>query len=400
MRIEIHTILIRFSNPVFNAKLEISDVLIESTNSSWVPDILSRCRYKNEEEGSVIIYKKATWSSIKIEGQGIEDDSNSPSPTPSSPSVLSQLRLVTSLTEIRVTLKRQLSNCKVLYTRVSVNLGDLVWVVTQRQLKALSKLFQSLTDAAVNFAQHEREESARLHSSRESLESIESSVSHGSLQEEGKDDKKKIKRAKSPRRTEKDAQKERGLINRLLEYQIGVKNLPSYEVVQDSFHLKTGNVDIQLCDEKASLLLQVKKLLVDVYMDQLAKSGRKHWNKSNIKLQDNVDWSSALVQLASKRQDVNIPSVNIYRLRERGVVIRCSDFSIKSIADGSSQELLPIISCDKETFNLPNDIENPAFQCGVTLYYYPVEEGNKFLGREGEREREERGRKGDVCVSE
>ena len=399
MRIEIHTILIQFSNPVFNAKLEISDVLIESTTSSWVPDILSRCRYKNEEEGSVIIYKKATWSSIKIEGQGIEDGSNSPSPTPSSPSsVLSQLRLVTSLTEIRVTLKRQLSNCKVLYTRVSVNLGDLVWVVTQRQLKALSKLFQSLTDAAVNFAQHEREEAARLHSSRESLESIESFVSHGSSQEEGKDDKKKIKRTKSPRRTEKDAQKERGLINRLLEYQIGVKNLPSYEVVQDSFHLKTGNVDIQLCDEKASLLLQVKKLLVDVYMDQLAGSGRKHWNKSNIKLQDNVDWSSGLVQLASKRQDVNIPSVNSYRLRERGVVIRCSDFSIKSIADGSSQELLPIISCDKETFNLPNDIENPAFQCGVTLYYYPVEEGNKFLGREGERERE-RG-KGDVCVSE
>ncbi|XP_019849692.1 PREDICTED: uncharacterized protein LOC100636695 [Amphimedon queenslandica] len=390
MRIEINTILVQFSNPVFNAKLEISDVLIQSTNSSWTPDILSHCRYKNEEEGSVIIYKKATWSSIKIEGQGVEDGSNSPSsstppsPSPSSPSsFLSQLRLVTSLTEIRVALKRRLSDCKVLHTRVSVNLGDLVWVVTQQQLKAVSRLVQSLTDAAVNFAQHEREgELSRLGSSRDSLESLESVTSYGSSQDgpgDGKDDKRKGKRKKSPRRTEKDAQKERGLVNRLLEYQIGVKNLPSHEVVQDSFHLKTGNVDLQLCDEKASLLLQVKKLLVDVYLDQLAKSGRKHWNKSNIKLQDNVDWSSNLVTQASKRQDINMSSVNIYRLRERGVVIRCSDFSIKSIADASSEELLPIISCDKETFNLPNDIENPAFQCGITTYYYPIAEGNRFL---------------------
>lgn len=361
MRIEIRAINVFFENPVFKATLEISDVVIESTTPQWKPDILSNCRFKNEAEGTVVIYKKATWSSIKVEGSGVEDDTKEHH--------LSQLRLITSVTEIRVSLKRQLSNCKVVSTRVSMILGDLVWVVTQSQLKALSRLAQSLTESAVNFAQFER---VRLRSSCESLDSIESS---SSVYEERKPDKP-MKRSQSPRKDDKDIHK----ANRLLEYQMGVKNLPSYEVIQDSFHLKTGNVDIQLCDENASLLLQVRELLVDVYLDQLAGSGRCHWNKSNIRLQENVVWSNNLIRQADKKQDVSLASVNIYRLRERGILIRCSDFCIKSVTDDCNDSLLPIMSCDKETFNLPNDVDNPAFQCGITLYYYPVEAGNKFLG--------------------
>lgn len=377
MRIEIRSILVNFNNPVFKAKLEISDVLIESTTYNWEPAVLPLCRYKNDEEGTVVIYKKATWSSLKLEGAGLDQLTDG--------AVSSQLRILTSHTEIRVSLKRQLSNCKVLYTRISVSLGDVIWVVTQEQLKALSMLLQSLVEVAVTFAQHERTEQALLRGSRDSLDSIDSISSSGTvgIPEEKKTDKKEKERerGKRVRKDDKEVQKERLLVARLLEYQMGSTTLPSYEVIQDSFHLKTGSLDLQLCDERGSLLLQVKKLLVDVYLDQTAASGRSHWNKANIRLNENVNWSGDLIRQAEKIQDIHLASIYLYRLRERSVLIRCSDFLIKSISDKGQEDLLPIISSDKETFNLPDDIDNPAFQCGLTTYYYPIELGNKFLSK-------------------
>lgn len=366
MRIEIRSIFVRFSNSAFDAKLEISDVLIESTTPDWKPAILPHCRIKNESEGTVIIYKKATWSSIKLEGSGKEMDQKVSSNLPS------QLRLVSSQTEIRVAIKRQISNCKLLCTRISTSLGDLVWVVTQKQLKDLSKLVQSLTEAAVSYSHYER---TRLRGSRESIESFDSS---SPTQEEGKKIPQHPRASKTPKKDGNNLV----TINRILEYQIGARNLPSYEVIQDSFHLKTGNLDMQLCDENTSLLLQLKKLGIDIYFNQGAGSGRRHWNKANIRLQENAEWSSALVNHADKFQELKLNSVNIYHLRERGVVVRCSDFFIKSVTGtSSSNDRLPILSCDKNTFNLPDDVDNPAFQCGITMYYYPAEFGNKFLSK-------------------
>ena len=271
-----------------------------------------------------------------------------------------------------------MSDCKVLYTRMSVNLGDLVWVLTQEQLKAASMLVQSLTDAAVKSNQRER---AKVRSSKESLDSIESvssTASGGRKDEESRP--KKIRRTKSPLKDNKEMQREMGIRNREVKYQLGKMSLPSYEVIQDSIHIKTGKLNIQLCDDHGNLLLEVNKLIVDIYPDQTAASGRYHWNKSNIRLQDNTDWSSDLVKQADKIQHVDLPSVSLYHLRERSFVVRCEDFSIKSISERGEEELLPIISCDKKTFSLPNDVDNPAFQCGITMYYYPVELGHKFLG--------------------
>ena len=103
-------------------------------------------------------------------------------------------------------------------------------------------------------------------------------------------------------------------------------------------------------------------------------------------------WSRKLVLKASKTQFVDVPSVSLSHLRERGVVIRCGDFSVGSLRSGSGckqqgkgsrskEPTLPIITSDKKTFNIPDDVHNPAFQVGVSLYFYPEKYGNKFLGK-------------------
>ena len=99
-------------------------------------------------------------------------------------------------------------------------------------------------------------------------------------------------------------------------------------------------------------------------------------------------WSRKLIERASKTQYVDLPSVNPSELRERGVVIRCANFSVdalrseeseKSRSHGKSGPKLPIITSDKKTFNIPDDVYNPAFQISMTLYHYPDKCGTKFL---------------------
>ncbi len=93
---------------------------------------------------------------------------------------------------------------------------------------------------------------------------------------------------------------------------------------------------------------------------------------------------------ASKMQYVDLPSVHLGYLRERGVVIRCADFSVGTLRSNSSSKssshhhpthaALPVVACDKKTFNIPDDVHNPAFQVGLTMYFYADKYGNKFLG--------------------
>ena len=365
MKVEIGSVQVHFANPVFKANLEMTDVIIESTSPEWQPAILPHCRYKNEDEGSVIIYKRCTWSTLKIEGGGVDEKGNL--------LVNDPIRLMAGATSINVTVKRRLSDCKVLYTRVSVDLGDLSWVVTQENLKILSLLGQSLIEAAVKWNQKERLKMALLCGSRDSLDSIGSGGSVASSKDE---ETRQSRKHKSPNKDTKNLKRETSVRNRELSYQLGQANLPPHEVIQDSIHIKSSSVNLQLCDDNGSLLLQVKDLIVDLYMDQLATTGRCHWNKANTKLEEATEWSSTLIKTANKIQFVDLPSISLYKLRERGIVIRCSDFCIKS----EKEELLPIIACDNKTFSLPNNLDNPALQFIITLYYYPLVEGHRFLG--------------------
>ena len=94
-----------------------------------------------------------------------------------------------------------------------------------------------------------------------------------------------------------------------------------------------------------------------------------------------------MIERASKTQYMDLPSVNLSELRERGVVVRCANFSVEALRSAENEKtrsnksapLLPIITSDKKTFNIPDDVYNPAFQISMTLYHYPDKCGTKFL---------------------
>lgn len=154
--------------------------------------------------------------------------------------------------------------------------GDLIWILTQSQLRAVSHLVQSLMDAAVRTHQLQRvEQEGEEDSDRDSKGSLESISSDGGLQrasyQTGKkdDSDKKMKKSKNKKRQPKSSSVRNKLLQeRISQYREGKQNLPSYEVIQNSFHVKTGKVDLQLCDDmsgsdmtdtvQGSMLIQVR----------------------------------------------------------------------------------------------------------------------------------------------
>ena len=313
-----------------------------------------------------MIYKMCSWSNLKLEGWSAAASQGDDDLPPT------QLRLIAGETKLRVALKRRLADCARLHTRVAVQFGDVMWILSQSQLRAASKLAQSLMNAGVESAKTERRKPPPR------SQTLKPSTLPGQTSEH--------------RRLKGLSVKEKAYHAKMVEYQEGRRNLPSYEVIQDSFHLQTGKLNLQLCDDtsigsggstvEGSMKIELSDVGVDVYFDQQAGAGRCHWNKANDIILRNTKWSRKLMERASKTQHMDLPSVSLSNLREKGIVVRCSDFSVGALRSGKMEKgLLPVMTCDKKTFNIPEDMHNPAFQVGVTIYQYPIECGNRFLGK-------------------
>ncbi len=128
-----------------------------------------------------------------------------------------------------------------------ISLGDLIWILTQSQLRAVSILVQSLMDAAVRAYQLKKGEEGDS-DSMGSLDSICSNASSVAADNSG--GKKRGDRAVKSKKLSKSATlKSKEVEARISKYREGKVNLPPYEVIQNSFHLKTGNVDLDFCDD-------------------------------------------------------------------------------------------------------------------------------------------------------
>jgi hypothetical protein len=117
-------------------------------------------------------------------------------------------------------------------------------------------MVQSLMDAAVRTHQQQRQEDGDA-SSFGSLESLSS---------DKPDKSEDAKKRKGKRLSKAATDRENAMQDRISQYREGKLNLPPHEVIQNSFHFKTGKVDLQLCDDtsscgtvQGSMLIQVRE---------------------------------------------------------------------------------------------------------------------------------------------
>ena len=214
MKVSVHAVVLRFKDPTFEGSPEVrlvSNVVIQSTTLQWkVSSHLKDTRFKNEEEDYVIVYKMCSWDSVKMEGVSLSNTGQD------------KLRLVSQETFVRLALKRRISDCSVVHSRVSIHLGDLLCILTQSQLRATSLLIQRLTESSLHMEEEEEEKKA-----------LSNTKNHPKAQKQSTPHHAHPSIPATP----------------IQAYQDGKLNLSPYLVIQDSFHLKCGKIDLHLDDD-------------------------------------------------------------------------------------------------------------------------------------------------------
>lgn len=250
--INVNTVYIIFNSPAFTASVQISRIMVESKTPHWQHGDLRVTRLKNSERGQVLVFKELEWQTARIEAKSTVDRQLTP------------LRLLTNHARCRLTIKKRLSDCFVLGSRLVLILDDLLWVLTDSQLKAALHFLQSLAGLVQRATLLTRQEKAAR--KLEVLPEYQAQVAQEA-------------RANT---TPSQAHSHSTVTNLF-------KKL---DVIETSYHFLSQHIVLHLCDdpgdgrschpnllEGGALQISVHGFQVDYYPYHLATGDRRHWPK-------------------------------------------------------------------------------------------------------------------------
>ncbi|XP_045443576.1 UHRF1-binding protein 1-like isoform X7 [Pipistrellus kuhlii] len=265
--VSVNSIAIRIGAKAFNASFELSQLRIYSVNANWEHGDLRFTRIQDPQRGEVLTFKEINWQMIRIEADATQSSHLEIMCAP--------VRLITNQSKIRVTLKRRLKDCNVIATKLVLILDDLLWVLTDSQLKAMVQYAKSLSEAI--------EKSTEQRKSMAS-EPTQSSTATPSTQQ-----------VKSPQASNAPD------LNDAI-----VKLFSDFDVKETSHHLVISHLDLHICDdihakEKESnrritggaMQLSFTKLTIDYYPYHKAVPSPNLYSQLNA-LQFTVDERSIL----------------------------------------------------------------------------------------------------------
>uniref|UniRef100_A0A3Q2QAK8 Bridge-like lipid transfer protein family member 3B n=1 Tax=Fundulus heteroclitus TaxID=8078 RepID=A0A3Q2QAK8_FUNHE len=146
--LSINSIVIKISAKAFNASFELSQLQVYSVNTSWSISDLRFTRIQDPQRGEILTFKEISWQMIRIEADAIQSAEHEMLSAP--------IRLITNQSKIRVTLKRRIKDCNVVASKLILILDDLLWVLTDSQLKAMVQYAKSLSEAMEKSAQQRK----------------------------------------------------------------------------------------------------------------------------------------------------------------------------------------------------------------------------------------------------
>ncbi|KAI8118593.1 UHRF1-binding protein 1-like [Lucilia cuprina] len=245
----VNTVNVKFLSTAFTASVQMSRIRVESKTPKWANGDLRFTRLKDTHRGIILIFKELSWQTVRIEASSTQDKSLTP------------LRLLTNHARCRITIRKRLSDCTLLASRLVLILDDLLWVLTDSQLKAalhfvdsLSGLIKSATAAT------QKSKAARK---LETLPEYQAQLAQ-----------------------QQNRQSESSHANNQL------KMFNAFDVRETSYHFFSQRIDLHLCDDEGdgrstypeldkggALQISVQAFQVDYYPYHLAKSDRSHWAK-------------------------------------------------------------------------------------------------------------------------
>uniref|UniRef100_U3F5N8 UHRF1-binding protein 1 n=2 Tax=Micrurus TaxID=8634 RepID=U3F5N8_MICFL len=384
--VSVNSIIIRIGAKAFNASFELSQLRIYSVNAKWEHDDLRFTRLQESQRGEVLTFKEINWQMIRIEADAIQSCQHEIMSAP--------VRLITNQSKIRIILKRRLKDCNVVASKLILILDDLLWVLTDSQLKAMVQYAKSLSEAI--------EKSAEQRKSLAS-EPMQSSMSAYNSQEMMKTQQSSA------------ASDQNDAIVRLFN---------DFDVKETSYHLAISHLDLHICDDiytkekdanrrvsGGAMQLSFSQLTIDYYPFHKADESCSHWMHYSDATKTRSEWAEELLQefkgnvelLKQAVKDHNLDSpvkspfqespqhiqigkdqtskgiskafVSSQQPKEKlmssPVVVRLADvnFYQVSTADQCRRSPKTLISCNKKSLYLPQEM--PAIHIEFTEYYYP-----------------------------
>ncbi|XP_055375780.1 bridge-like lipid transfer protein family member 3A isoform X3 [Condylostylus longicornis] len=246
----INTVNVKFASPAFTSSIEVARIRVESKTPKWSTADLRLTRLKDVQKGIVLIFKELSWQTVRIEASSTQDTGLTP------------LRLLTNNATCRITIRKRLSDCSILASCLLLILEDLLWVLTDSQLKAALHFVDSLSGLIKSTTQTTQKTKAQ-----KKLENL-------------------------PEYQAQIAQSQQGPAVDLSHQSQTQKIFNMFDIRETSYHFFSKHIDLHLCDDEGdgrsmypdlkeggALLISIKDFQTDYYPYHLAKADRSRWHK-------------------------------------------------------------------------------------------------------------------------
>ncbi|KAG7460347.1 hypothetical protein JOB18_023998 [Solea senegalensis] len=374
--LSINSIVIRISAKAFNASFELSQLQVYSVNTSWSISDLRFTRIQDPQRGEMLTFKEISWQMIRIEADAIQSAEHDMLSAP--------IRLITNQSRIRVTLKRRIKDCNVVASKLILILDDLLWVLTDSQLKAMVQYAKSLSESM--------EKSAQQRKSMATEDQV--SPAPPSAQQ--------VRTQQASTASDQSATM--------------AKLFSAYDVCETSHHLQIRNLDLHICDDihakdkvinkritGGAMQLSFSSITLDYYPFHRAGESCVHWMHYSEATKTREGWARNLLHEFKSKVDmlktaardqpgaahgspqhgkINTSSTSSFtpppapqtlktQLMSSSFVLRIADFSIYQVSTADQPRSSPktMISCNKKSLYLPPEM--PAVHVEFTEYYYP-----------------------------
>ncbi|XP_058629325.1 UHRF1-binding protein 1-like isoform X1 [Onychostoma macrolepis] len=368
--LSVNSIVIRISAKAFNASFELSQLQVYSVNTSWAAGDLRYTRILDPTRGEILTFKEVSWQMIRIEADAIQNTEHEVVSAP--------IRLITNQSKIRVTLKRRMKDCNVIASKLILILDDLLWVLTDSQLKAMLQYAKSLSEAM--------EKSAAQRKSM-APDTTQVTPAPPSAQQ--------VRTQQASATADQSASMAR-LFN-------------SYDVRETSHHLQIIHLDLHICDDTnakdrginkrldgGAMQLSFSSISVDYYPYHKAGETCMHWMHYGEATKSRETWARSLLdefksnvemlknavsgqnQSSPQHGKISTSSSTSFspppsprtQLMSSSIVLRMADFNIYQVstADQSRSSPQSMISCNKKSLYLPQEM--PAIHAEFTEYYF------------------------------
>ncbi|KFQ47055.1 UHRF1-binding protein 1, partial [Nestor notabilis] len=388
MFIVVNSITIKIHSKAFHASFELWQLQGYSVNPNWQQSDLRLTRITDPQRGEVLTFKELTWQTLRIEADATDNGDQDPVTTP--------LRLITNQGRIQISLKRRTKDCNVMASKLMFLLDDLLWVLTDSQLKAMMKYAESLSEAMEKSAQQ-----------RKSLapESVQITPPAPSTQQSWSQSFGVSPNASS----------------------IG-QYFDKHDMKESSYHLLISRLDLHICDDShtresgalkhgmlgGAIQLTFRRMAFDYYPFHRAGDACKHWVRYSEAMETRGQWAKKLVgEFQSKIEKLyeemdpafartplspfrkkpdtsssphksplekgRVPPTSLprlrhppwNRLRSSCVVVRVDDLDVHQVSTAGQQSKKPstLLSCSRKSFKLPDQVS--AIHIEFTEYYFP-----------------------------